>query len=96
MGGSTSTKIPALLQDIAAWPIKGLAVFSGAGFSANIRSFLVSSGRAVDYADLESWLRLCFGLDLPQGERAKKLPLRTHEDAAVPASPTKPPGGPEE
>jgi len=56
----------------------------------------VSSGRAVDYADLESWLRLCFGLDLPQGERAKKLPLRTHEDAAVPASPTKPPGGPEE
>ncbi len=62
--GSAEEKIPATIQDIGAWPIPGLVVFSGAGFSANIRSFLVASGRAVDLDDLEAWLRLFFGLDL--------------------------------
>jgi len=78
--GSAEEKIPALLQDIETWPIKGLVVFSGAGFSSNIRSFLISSGRAVDLTDLESWLRLFFGLDLPPGERAKKLPLKAPDN----------------
>jgi len=62
--GSAEEKIPAIIQDIAAWPIPGLVVFSGPGFSANIRSFLVASGRAVDLDDLEAWLRLFFALDL--------------------------------
>jgi hypothetical protein len=62
--GSAEEKIPAIIQDIAAWPIPGLVVFSGPGFSANIRSFLVASGRAVDLEDLEAWLRLFFALDL--------------------------------
>jgi hypothetical protein len=65
--GSAEEKVPAIVQDIAAWPIPGLVVFSGAGFSTNIKSFLVASGRAVDLEDLESWLRLFFGLDLLQG-----------------------------
>jgi PD-(D/E)XK nuclease superfamily protein len=63
--GSAEEKIPAVIQDIAAWPIPGLVVFSGPGFSTNIRSFLIASGRAVDLEDLESWLRLFFALDLP-------------------------------
>ena len=62
--GSAEEKIPAVIQDIAAWPIPGLVVFSGPGFSTNIRSFLIASGRAVDLEDLESWLRLFFALDL--------------------------------
>jgi hypothetical protein len=65
--GSAEEKIPAIIQDIAAWPIPGLVVFSGAGFSSNIRSFLVASGRAIELNDLEAWLRLFFGLDLHQG-----------------------------
>jgi hypothetical protein len=65
--GSAEEKIPAIIQDIAAWPIPGLVVFSGAGFSTNIKSFLIASGRAVDLDDLEAWLRLFFGLDLHQG-----------------------------
>ena len=65
--GSAEEKVPAIIQDIAAWPIPGLVVFSGPGFSTNIKSFLVASGRAVDLDDLESWLRLFFGLDLFQG-----------------------------
>ena len=62
--GTAEEKVPAIIQDIAAWPIPGLVVFSGAGFSANIKAFLLSSGRAVELDDLEAWLRLFFGLDL--------------------------------
>ena len=76
VSGSAEEKIPAIIQDIAAWPIPGIVVFGGEGFSANIRSFLISSGRAVDIVDLEPWLRLFFGLDLPESVRAKRLPLR--------------------
>jgi len=65
--GSAEEKIPAIIQDIAAWPIPGLVVFSGVGFSANIKSFLVASGRAIELDDLEAWLRLFFGLDLGEG-----------------------------
>jgi hypothetical protein len=63
--GSAEEKIPAIIQDIAAWPISGLVVFSGAGFSTNIKSFLIASGRAVHLEDLEPWLRLFFALELP-------------------------------
>jgi hypothetical protein len=63
--GSAEEKIPATIQDIAAWPIAGLVVFSGDGFSSNIKSFLIASGHAVDLMDLEPWLRLFFGLELP-------------------------------
>jgi hypothetical protein len=71
--GSAEEKIPATIQDIDAWPIHGLVVFSGVGFSENMRSFLLSSGKATDLADLEPWLRLFFGLDL-EDARAKHLP----------------------
>ena len=62
--GSAEEKIPATLQDIAAWPIPGLVVFAGEGFSANMRSFLVASGKAIALEDLEAWLRLFFALEL--------------------------------
>ncbi|MBN1606803.1 MAG: hypothetical protein JW940_09220 [Polyangiaceae bacterium] len=73
--GSAEEKIPATIQDISAWPIPGLVVFSGVGFSANIRSFLISSGRAVDLVDLDAWLRLFFGLDLSELPEQRSLPL---------------------
>ena len=62
--GSAEEKIPTTLQDIAAWPIPGIVVFAGEGFSPNMRSFLIGSGRAVQLEDLEPWLRLFFGMDL--------------------------------
>lgn len=62
--GSAEEKIPTTLQDIAAWPIPGIVVFAGEGFSPNMRSFLIGSGRAVQLDDLEPWLRLFFGMDL--------------------------------
>lgn len=63
-GGSAEEKIPLVLQDIAAWPIPGLIVFAGAGFSEHMRAYLIASGKAVELVDLEPWLRLFFGLDL--------------------------------
>lgn len=62
--GSAEEKIPTTIQDIAAWPIPGIVVFSGDGFSPYMRSFLIASGRAVELPDLEAWLRLFFGLPL--------------------------------
>jgi hypothetical protein len=62
--GTAEEKIPTTLQDIAAWPIPGIVVFSGEGFSPHMRSFLIASGKAVAFDDLESWLRLFFGLSL--------------------------------
>ena len=60
--GSAEEKIPATIEDIRAWPIRGLVVYAGQGFSQNIKSFLLSTGMAVEVDDLEKWLQLYFGL----------------------------------
>ncbi len=61
-GGSAEEKVPATIQDIAAWPIDGIVVFGGEGFSANMVAYFHSTGKAVSVGDLEAWLRLYFGL----------------------------------
>lgn len=60
--GTAEEKIPAILQDIKAWPIRGIVCVSGPGFSPNMRGYLVSTGLVVDFEDLEDWVRLYFGL----------------------------------
>jgi hypothetical protein len=60
--GSAEEKIPSTIQDIAAWPIPGIVVFAGDGFSSNMRSFLIASGKAVELEDVRPWLCLFFGL----------------------------------
>lgn len=62
--GTAEEKIPAIIRDIAAWPIDGLVVIAGEGFSGNMKAYLLSTGKAVFLEDLETWLRLYFGLDL--------------------------------
>lgn len=66
VSGSAEEKIPTTIQDIAAWPIPGLLVFDGNGFSPNMRTFLISSGKAMEFEELEPWLRLFFGLPLDE------------------------------
>src|SRR6266851_3782773 len=63
-GGSAEEKVPATIQDISAWPIDGIVVFAGDGFTDNMKSYLISTGKAVEFKDLEPWLRLYFGLEL--------------------------------
>ncbi len=60
--GSAEEKIPATIEDIRAWPIRGIVVYSGEGFSSNMESYLLSTGMAVGFEDLENWLELYFGL----------------------------------
>ncbi len=60
--GSAEEKIPATIEDIRAWPIRGIVVYSGDGFSTNMESYLLSTGMAVGFDDLVNWLELYFGL----------------------------------
>lgn len=60
--GSAEEKIPATIQDITAWPIRGIVVYAGVGFSKNMESYLLSTGMAVELRDLKRWLELYFGL----------------------------------
>jgi hypothetical protein len=60
--GTAEEKIPATLKDIQAWPIRGLVVYAGKGFTANMESYLLSTGMVLELSDLERWLQLYFGL----------------------------------
>lgn len=60
--GTAEEKILATIQDIKHWPIPGIVVIAGEGFSTNIRGYLMSTGKVVWFDDLEDWLRLYFGL----------------------------------
>ena len=64
VSGTAEEKIPSGISDIAAWPIPGLVVFDGDGFTENMKLFLISTGKAVEYVELRSWLCLFFGLPL--------------------------------
>lgn len=72
--GTTEEKLPSVIQDIGAWPIPGLVVFDGDGFTPNMRAYLHSTGKAVELDDLADWLRLFFAL--PEKEPQPALPLR--------------------
>jgi hypothetical protein len=62
--GSAEEKVPLILKDISTWPIPGLVVFAGEGFTPHMQGYLLASGKAVHLEDLEPWLRLFFGLEL--------------------------------
>lgn len=60
--GSAEEKIAGTIEDIRAWPIRGIVVFAGAGFSPNMKAYLLSTGVAVELPDVKTWLELYFGL----------------------------------
>lgn len=60
--GSAEEKIFATIEDIRHWPIPGLVVIDGEGFSKEIIGALLATGKVVWFEDLEDWLRLYFGL----------------------------------
>lgn len=55
-------KISATIEDIRAWPIRGIVIFSRDGFSQHMTAYLLSTGMAVQLADARTWLELYFGL----------------------------------
>lgn len=60
--GSAEEKIPATIKDMEFWPIPGVVVIDGEGFSDNMKGYLMSTGKAIWFEDLEDWLVLYFGL----------------------------------
>lgn len=60
--GSAEEKIAGTISDIRAWPIRGIVVFAGEGFSPNMKAYLLSTGLAVEFSDAKKWLELYFGL----------------------------------
>lgn len=60
--GSAEEKIMATIKDIESWPIDGIVVIEGEGFSQNILGYLYSTGKVIHFNDLDEWLRLYFGL----------------------------------
>jgi hypothetical protein len=66
VAGTAEEKIPSVIEDIGAWPIPGIVVFAGEGFTENMKMFLVSTGKAVEFPELKPWLCLFFGLPLSE------------------------------
>jgi len=62
--GTAEEKIPSTIKDIGAWPIPGLVVFAGPGFTENMRMYLISTGKAVEFSEVKPWLCLFFGLPI--------------------------------
>lgn len=62
--GTTYEKIPAQIDDLRAWPIRGIVVLAGDEFSEDIKGFLRATGFAIDLDELDVWLRMFFGRDL--------------------------------
>lgn len=60
--GTAEEKIPATIKDIESWPIPGIIVIDGPGFSENMQGYLMSTGKVVWFEDLEDWLKLYFAL----------------------------------
>ena len=60
--GSTEEKTLATITDIDAWPIRGIVVMHGDGFSPDFKAFTRSSGKMVEFDELPAWLRFYFGL----------------------------------
>lgn len=60
--GSAEEKIPATIEDITHWPIEGIVVIDGEGFSKNMQGYLMATGKVVWFQDLEDWLKLYFAL----------------------------------
>lgn len=77
--GTAEEKIPATIKDIEAWPIPGLVVFAGEGFTDNMQSFLISTGKAVEFGELVPWLSLFFGLPLSPSNSTRRPAPETEQ-----------------
>jgi len=60
--GTAEEKIPATIEDIKYWPIPGIVMIAGQGFSTNMQGYLMATGKVVWFDDLADWLRLYFAL----------------------------------
>ncbi len=62
--GTTYEKTPAQIDDIRAWPIRGIVVLAGEEFAEDFKGFLRATGLAIELDELDVWLKMFFGRDL--------------------------------
>lgn len=60
--GTAEERSLATLEDMEAWPIRGLLVFAGEGYSEGFTAYLRARGSAIALDELETWLRFFFDL----------------------------------
>ena len=73
VSGSVEEKIPLTVEDIEDWPIRGIVVLHGEGFSRDFKPFLRGRGRIVEVRRLVEWLRFYFRLPREQAEQAEMM-----------------------
>jgi len=61
--GTAEERSLATLEDMEAWPIRGLLVFAGDGYSEGFTAYLRARGSAIALEELETWLRFFFDLE---------------------------------
>lgn len=61
--GTTYEKVPLTLDDIEAWPMRGIVVYEGDGFNEGFRGFLRARGNAIAFDEFDAWIRMFFGLE---------------------------------
>ena len=71
--GSVEEKIPLTVEDIEDWPIRGIVVIHGEGFSRDFVPFLRGRGRIVEFKRLAEWLRFYFRLSRERALQAEML-----------------------
>ena len=71
--GTVEEKIPLTVEDINDWPIRGIVVIHGEGFSRDFVPFLRGRGRIVEFKRLAEWLRFYFRLPRERALQAELL-----------------------
>ena len=71
--GTVEEKIPLTIEDIEDWPIRGIVVLHGEGFSRDFRPFLKGRGRIVEFRRLAEWLRFYFRLPRERAMQAELM-----------------------
>lgn len=71
VSGSAEEKIPATIQDIEAWAMRGVVVIHGEGFSKSFPAFAIASGKVMWFEDLPDFLIDYFDLPMQYAEQAE-------------------------
>ena len=63
VSGTAQEKIMATIEDMRQWPIPGIVVIDGEGFTGGMKGLLFSTGKVIEFGDLRDWLCWYFLLE---------------------------------
>ena len=73
VAGTAEEKITATIEDIKAWPFRGLVVMHGNGFSRDFPAYARGKGKAIGFDELADWLAAYFDLPDENVEQAEMV-----------------------